>query len=388
VYTVHINFPKRLVKVQEAIKKHHLDVLIGTRLKTITHVCGAFCPWRSAVVIPASGEIILIPPSMDANRLAQEGWLERVEGYGKFTLVETIIRKIRSLGLDQGRIGFESGSSAYIAEGYLSFWEYQELQKGLPKATLINAVEIFDQLTMVKEEAEVRLMRQATAIVDCAHEEVRKFLRPGVNEKQIAGVAEKVMRDMGSEFAWTFTGGQEVASGYRTWTGACTPATDKIVQYHEFVLLDLHGMYGLMLGDVSHNAIMGQPDAEQRKVIHAYVKTCERIVEVMRPGKTLGEVGKDVREFVVRNGWDKFIRGFGHGIGHAGHEWYPTLTDIKIPHASEPDYVIEPNYMQMIAVTANQVGVGGLRMERPLLITETGNELLSKMPFEPWVLER
>jgi Xaa-Pro aminopeptidase len=132
---------------------------------------------------------------------------------------------------------------------------------------------------------------------------VRKFLRPGVNEKQIAGVAEKAMRDMGSEFAWTFTGGQEVASGYRTWTGACTPTTDKIVQYHDFVLLDLHGMYGLMLGDVSHNAIMGQPDAEQRKVMDAYAKTCERIAEVMRPGKTLGEVGKDVREFVVRNGW-------------------------------------------------------------------------------------
>jgi Xaa-Pro aminopeptidase len=108
----------------------------------------------------------------------------------------------------------------------------------------------------------------------------------------------------------------------------------------------------------------------------------------MLPGKTLGEVGRDVREFVVRNGWDKFIRGFGHGIGHAGHEWYPTLTDIKIPHVSEPDYVIEPNYIQMIAVTANLVGVGGLRMERPLLITETGNELLSKMPFEPWIIER
>jgi Xaa-Pro aminopeptidase len=106
----------------------------------------------------------------------------------------------------------------------------------------------------------------------------------------------------------------------------------------------------------------------------------------MRPGKTLGEVGKDVHEFVVRNGWGKFIRGFGHGIGHAGHEWYSMLTDVKIPHASEPDYVIEPNYIQMIAVTANQVGVGGLRMEKPLLITETGNELLSKMPFEPWII--
>jgi Xaa-Pro aminopeptidase len=88
----------------------------------------------------------------------------------------------------------------------------------------------------------------------------------------------------------------------------------------------------------------------------------------------------------MNNGWGKFIRGFGHGIGHFGHEWYPTLTDIKIDQVSEPDYKMEPNYMQMIAVTANMEGVGGLRMERPLVITEEGNELLSKLPFEPWII--
>jgi Xaa-Pro aminopeptidase len=62
------------------------------------------------------------------------------------------------------------------------------------------------------------------------------------------------------------------------------------------------------------------------------------------------------------------------------------LTDIKIDQVSEPDYKMEPNYIQMIAVTANMEGVGGLRMERPLVITEEGNELLSKLSFEPWII--
>jgi Xaa-Pro aminopeptidase len=93
-----------------------------------------------------------------------------------------------------------------------------------------------------------------------------------------------------------------------------------------------------------------------------------------------------VRGFVEENGWSGFVRGFGHGIGHFGHEWYPTLTNIEIPQVSEPDYVLEPNYMQMIAVTANLVGVGGLRMERPLVITDSGNEVLSKLPFEPYIV--
>jgi Xaa-Pro aminopeptidase len=284
-------------------------------------------------------------------------------------------------------VGYEDGTSPYLPEGFITKREYETLFHGLPEAELVDAYQIIDDLTMVKEDAEVRLMRQATAIVDYAHEEVAKELKVGMSEKQIAGIAEKVMRDAGSEFAWTFTGGQEVASGYRTWTGACTPATDKLVQRNEFVLMDLHGMYGLMLGDVSHNAVMGTPDEKQRRVIDAYVQTCERVVAEMQPGKTLGEVSRNVREFVVENGWTEFIRGFGHGIGHFGHEWYPTLTDVKIEQVSEPDYVLEPNYVQMIATTANVEGVGGLRMERPLVITETGNELLSKLPFEPRIID-
>jgi len=387
MYTVQIDFRKRLNTMQKAVEAQGLDVLVGTRLKTVTHACGAFCPWRSAVVIPAKGEVQLLCPSMDSTRLRQEGWLKNVEGYGRDSLTDKIVFRIRELGLDRGRVGYEDGSSPYLPDGYITKYEYEALRRGLPEAELVDAYRIIDDLTMVKEDEEVRLMRQATAIVDLAHEEVARVLRVGMSEKQIAGVAEKVMRDAGSEFAWSFTGGQEVASGYRTWTGACTPATDKIVQRNEFVLMDLHGMYGLMLGDVSHNAVMGSPDARQQRVIDAYVQTCERVVAEMLPGKTLGEVSRSVREFVVDNGWSGFVRGFGHGIGHFGHEWYPTLTDVRIERVSEPDYVLVPNYVQMIAVTANAEGVGGLRMERPLVITETGNELLSKLPFEPRIVE-
>jgi Xaa-Pro dipeptidase len=326
---------------------------------------------------------------MDANRLRQEGWLKNVEGYGQTTMMEKVVERVKRLGLESARIGYESGSSAYLPEGFITHAEYQEMVNGLPNGNFVDSYKIMDELTLVKEEEEVRLMRQATAIVDCAHMELREVLKAGMSEKQVAGIAEKIMRDAGSEFAWTFTGGQEIASGYRTWTGGCTPATDKIIQPKEFVVMDLHGMYGLMLGDVSHNAVMGQPDNEQRKVIEAYVKTCEHIVMVMKPGNTLGQVARNCREFLMENGWDRLIRGFfGHGIGHFGHEWYPIVSGIKTPHTSEPDYVLEPNYIQIIALAANQPGVGGLRLEAPLLITETGNELLSKIPFDPWILER
>jgi Xaa-Pro aminopeptidase len=262
------------------------------------------------------------------------------------------------------------------------------LEDAFPDATIVNVTPAIDRFMLVKEPEQIQLMRQATALSDAAQEEVRLEARVGMTEAEIAGIAEYTMRSLGSEFAWTFTGGQEVASGYRTWTGACTPSTRKIVQRGEFLVLDLHGMYNLMLGDVSHNAIMGEPTKEQKVVIDAYVQSVNYLVGGLRPGRTIGEVAKDVRRFTVDQGWGKLIRGFGHGIGHFGNEWYPSFTDFKMDYVSEPNYVMEPGFMEIIALTCNLPGVGGMRYERAWVITEAGAECMSRTPIEPWVYER
>lgn len=389
----YINFPARISRFQQVLADAGIDVLAGTKLKTITHLSGGFVPWRSCVVVPAQGQIQLITSLLDAGRLKDESFLENVIGYGGLPgldFLDMISLRINELGLAEGTIGIESGTSNYLPDGFITLYEYEELKKRFPKATFTNAVELMDRFTLVKEPEEIKLMRQATAIVDNAHEEVRDVLRVGISEKEIAGVAEGAMRDMGSQFAWTFTGGQEIASGYRTWWfwGGCTPATDKRVQCGEPVMIDLHGMYGLMLGDVAHNAIMGRPTPEQRETMDAYSQVCRKVIEQMQPGRTLGEVTRAVNEFVQENGWsDWVLPGYGHGIGHFGHEWYPCVAEAESPGNNEPDYALEPGYIQMTAVICNRPGVAGFRLERPLLITETGNELLSKLPIEPWVID-
>ncbi len=261
---VHVNFQKRLAMFQGMLREHGIDVLVGTRLKTITHMSGAFVPWRSVVVVPAEGEIQLITVGMDGPRVQDEGWLTNVAGYGRTSMIEMAIRRVVELGFQAGRIAVEDGYSWYLPEGTITHHEYRMLEDAFPDGDLINLTHVIDRFMLIKEPEQIALMRQATALSDAAQEAVRLEARPGMTETEIAGIAERVMRNLGSEFAWTFTGGQEIASGHRTWTGACTPSTRKIVQRGEFLLVDLHGMYDLMLGDVSHNAVMGEPRAEQQ----------------------------------------------------------------------------------------------------------------------------
>ncbi len=390
---VHIKYQERLQRVREALKQKGIDCLVGTRLKTITHVSGAFVPWRSVAVIPAEGEPRLITLMLDTERVRDDTWLSTVIPYGPMPgmgFVESIVNQVADLGFEKGAIGVESGSSSYLPDGYITLAEYEELRQRLPDAEIVNAVDVFDKLTLIKEDEEVKLMRQASAICDHAIEVVLRELRVGMSEKQVAGIAEKAARDAGSEFAWTFTGGMEIASGYRTayGMGGCTPATDKIIQCGDAVLLDVHAMYGLMLGDVSHNAIVGRASKEVREVMTAYVETCHALIEAMQPGITLGEVAQKVTAFAAKNNWEGIVLpGYGHGIGHFGHEWYPCVVEHPSECNSEPEFELQPNYIQMIALVANRPGVAGFRLERPLLITQDGNELLSAMAIEPPILD-
>jgi Xaa-Pro aminopeptidase len=330
---------------------------------------------------------------MDAARVADDSWLGQVLPYGPFPgqgLVETAANCVRELGLAKGIIGIESGSSSYLPDGYITHEEYERLARELPHARIVNAVDVIDRVTLIKQDAEVKLLRQAAAICDHAIEAIRDELRVGLSEKYIAGIAERAAREAGREFAWTFTGGMEIGSGYRTAysMGGCTPPTDKLVQCHESVILDVHAMYGLMLGDVSDNAIMGKPTAAQRDVSGAYVESCNKLVELMQPGRRLGEVAMRMGEFVASKGWgDIVLPGYGHGIGHFGHEWFPCVVASEDRLVTDPDFELQPNYIQEIAIVCNRPGVAGFRLERPLLITPTGNELLSGLPFAPWIVD-
>lgn len=383
----YIDWVGRLSRFQGLLAAHDIDALIATRLKTITHVSGAFVPWRSVAVIPRDGDVVLFTVGMDANRIAEESWLNKVIGYSRQSAIEMAAKAVHDLGFSSGKIGVEDGYSWYLPEGMITHHEYELLTSLCPDAVILNATSLVDQHMLIKEPAQIELMRQATAICDAAQEQIRQKAAIGMTEVEIAGIAEGLMRSLGSEFAWTFTGGQEIASGHRTWTGACTPSTRKVVQRGDFVLLDLHAMYGLMLGDVSHNGVMGKPTPAQQELIDAYTDTAYFLIDALRPGRTMGEVSTEVRSHVVKNGWGDYIRGFGHGIGHFGNEWFPSFTNVAIPYSSDPGIVLEPGFMEIIAVTCNQPGVGGLRLERPAVITETGVEVLSKTPIEPWVLD-
>ena len=326
---------------------------------------------------------------MDAERIKDDSWMDNVIPYAPLPgmdLWEITVAQVKSMGFENSVIGLEMGHSPRVGAGYLFATEYAYLKEHLPNAKFVDALDLMDEVTFVKDPEEVKLMRHAAAIADAAQERTREALYVGISEQEIAGIGEMEMRRLGSEYHWPVTGSNEIASGYRTWypLGGCTPPTDKVVQRGESILIDMHPTYKQYYSDLSHNYIIGKPSPEQQKLADAYLDAAETLIGALKAGSTVGQVWEAVNDRVTKSGYVGFtLPGFGHGLGVIGHEWFPAIVN----NDEFRDVVLEENVVEVAALVINVPEVGGMRLECPVRVTASGGEMLCKTPLALTVLD-
>jgi len=388
---VYLDYPARMERIRKQMAEEGVDILLATREKSVCYISGAFVPWRSYALMAPDGRIEVNTLMMDFERVKDESWLgDRVVGSGPvmpgFSLMEQAVARIRDWGYAEKTIGIELGQSPRLAAGYLWATEYEMLKRDLPKARFIDALNVIDIVSVKKEPGEIALMKRAAAICDCAQEIVREELRPGLTELEIAGIGELAMRQMGSEFHWPITGSNEIASGERTQyvQCGCTPPTDKLLQPGDNLLVDLHSTYGHYYSDLSHNYIIGKPTKEQEDLAAAYESTVRLLLKKITRGARIGDIWQEMMDHLSSIGYvQDALAAFGHGIGIVGHEWYPAITSgEEFAHL-----VFEPNMAEVAALVINRPGVGGMRLECPVIITEDGSEVLTKTQIETTIID-
>ena len=393
---IKINWDGHVDKYQTAMEELNLDFCVLTRVKSITYLTGCFVPWKSAIFLPKKGmgEPSLFTVLLDVERVKAEGHLKNVSGWGPmkgFFWEKKIQSAAKKAGLYNSkgpapRIGVELGLDICITGQMLSYSEAQLLKQIFPGCELIDFNEKTERIQFIKEPEEIAMLRTASAITDIGQLAVKNTLseRPEgkvFTENEIAGIGTLAMRIAGSNYEWTFTGSQEIGSGYRaSWTfNGCTPATNKKVMEGESLLVDLHSESGCYLGDLSHNYVLGNCPSELKKFNDVYEQLCYTLIDNMYPGNTFEECYQAVRKVADKEGYanDLFF-GLGHGIGLIGNESWPVV----VPGKEWGPMVFEENMVEIAAVVFNRPGLGGLRLESPTLVTKNGAEVLPKTPFE------
>ena len=390
-----IDFPSRVKQIQAEMAQKGIDVYLGSRLRTLSWVSGAFCPWRSFIVIPPEGLPTVYTFVIDASRVADDSWLDpdHVLGYapmGGQDQVSAISERVNKyLKGGKGVVGIESGMGSYTAEGHMTHFEYEQFSAALPDARLINAHDIVDRLSLIKDPGTINRFREASRIVDLGHQAVYTAIQEdgyrGMTETEISGIATYAMRKAGSEFEWTFTGGNEIASGYRTGFagGACTPATRRQLQPGEPLMVDLHAMFMLGLGDHSHNYLLSPASDRQRWHAQNFVGLVRLCLDTYRAGITPSSLADEMLDYSEEMGFAEYmVPGFEHGIGMMGDEWRIGVNDGPFHYWTNPDHTYQPDELIICAIqyACPEEGIG-FRYENPILIGERGCEPLSHFPL-------
>ncbi|MCK4978260.1 MAG: aminopeptidase P family protein [Anaerolineales bacterium] len=390
-----VDFPGRNKQIQAEMHRDGIDLYLGSRLRTLSWTLDAFCPWRSFVVIPGDGLPTAFTFVIDASRVADDSWLGtgNVLGYAPMggqdqiaVIADFILENLKD---GKGVVGIESGMSNYLPEGNLTHYEYQELAAALPGVKLTNAHDIIDRLSLIKDEGTINRFREASRIVDVGHQAVFEAIKDGgfqgMTETEIAGIATHAMRKAGSVFDWTFTGGNEIASGYRTGLagGACTPATRRKLQPGEALMVDLHATFKLGLGDHTHNYLLGSATSRQRWHANNFIDLVKKCLSIYRAGITPSNLADEMQVFCEEGGFAEYVvPGFEHGIGMLGDEWRIGLNDGPIPYWTNPDHVYQAGEMIICAIqyACPEENIG-FRYENPILLKGEGCELMSKYPL-------
>ena len=391
----YIDFPGRIKRIQELMQQEKIDVYLGSRLRTLSWTLDAFCPWRSFVVIPSEGLPTAFTFVIDAARVADDSWLDEdhVMGFapmgGQDQVAQIADFILDHLPGNKGRVGIESGMSNYLPEGNLTHYEYQQFEEALREASLVNAHHIVDRLSLIKDPGTVNRFREASRIVDEGHKAVYEAIKDGgwkgMTETEIAGLAGYAMRKAGSEWEWSFTGGNEIASGYRTGLagGACTPAGRKELAAGEPLMVDIHAMFKLGLGDHSHNYLIGPVTDRQWWHANNFLDIVRQTLKAYKPGITPSSLAEEMIGLADEGGYsDYMVPGFEHGIGLMGDEWRIGMNDGPFPYWTNPDHVYSEGELLICAMqyACPEENIG-FRYENPIVITKDGCEELSKYPL-------
>ena len=268
------------------------------------------------------------------------------------------------------------GTDERVAAEYQStrLLEAEVISVTTPTDRIVDAEPYTAGLRERKDEAEVDALREAAAIIDRVLADVTPEIEPGMTELEVARRIEKRVLDSDADDLGVLI----VASGPNT-AKPHTNTSEREIRDGDPLIIDAGVVFEGYYSDITRSYLVGSDD-EQIREFHEHTREAARVArEAVEPGTELQAIDRAAREVIEDAGYgDAFPHRVGHGLGLEGHE-PPYLVEgndapLEVGHA----VTVEPGiYVE---------GVGGVRVEDDVVVTEDGAEVLTSSPRELRVL--
>lgn len=352
-----------LGRLQQILQERDLEAMLVSQPENRRYLSGYSAPDHG--IQESSGFLLLSreerPFLLTDSRFSLQAEAE-AEGFSLYVyrrgLPEALEQLLPMLGVRS--LGFEAD--------YLLYGTYLHLQEltGRLGVQLVATNNLVEELRVVKDAAELELIRESTRLNERVFQQVYPQMVPGQSERELARLIENTMLELGAEkpsFDTIVAFGENAAKPHAV-------PSERRLREGEPVLIDMGLVLNGYCSDMSRTVVLGQPEAlfvERLRLVRAAQLAA---IAAIRPGVTGVEVDEAAREVLRRGGYaETFGHGLGHGVGLAVHE-APRLSPYgKTPLAAGMVVTVEPGlYM---------AGWGGIRLENMVIVTQEGAELLN-----------
>jgi Xaa-Pro aminopeptidase len=193
-----------------------------------------------------------------------------------------------------------------------------------------------------------------------------KRVRVGARERDVAAELDYQMRTLGAEKPAFDT---IVATGPRTALPHAHP-TGRRLGEQEFLLIDMGATLDGYTSDMTRMSFMGSPNRQMRQLYKAVLEAQLAGVQAVRAGVSADKVDAACRDVLKVHELDRaFVHSTGHGLGLEIHEGPRIARKQKTKLQAGMVITVEPGaYIE---------GLGGVRIEDTVLVTERGCEVLT-----------
>ncbi|MGG1573678.1 M24 family metallopeptidase [Fictibacillus sp. NRS-1165] len=354
----------RLEKLRAELQKHHIDGIIVTSGKNRRYLSGF--TGSSGVLVISEKEAKLITDFRYVDQAAAQAKDFEIIRHTS-AIQEKAVQAAAEMGIKKA--GFE--------QDYLSFSQYRTYEKytSSQDTELVPISGLIEKLRLIKDNSEIKILKEAAQIADAAFSHITSYIRPGRTELEVSNELEFFMRKNG---AASSSFDIIVASGYRS----ALPhgvASEKKISEGELVTLDFGAYYKGYCSDITRTVAVGEISSELRKIYETVYQAQARGMQGIKPGMTGKQADALTRDYIAEQGYGEYFgHSTGHGIGLDVHEG-PSL-------AVHSDTILEPGMMVTVEPGIYVSGLGGVRIEDDALITEQGNESLTHSTKELLIL--